>query len=116
MIELKACSLVVLSPLLVSAIPPPMPLDQTGYQAPAQPWSSVEDADKAHDCRNRIEQVRSKAGKPQLERGPAKFDEPLLVYAVDQRVDGCGVLVPVADPADLRQAPEPNRPEIIPAR
>ena len=116
MIDLKACSLMMLSPLLVSATPPAVPLDQPVYEAPAKAWSSVEEAEEARRCRDRIEQVRTEAGKPRLEREPASSDAPLLMYAVDHRVDGCGVLVPVSDPTDLRQAPEPGRPAIIPAR
>ena len=116
MIDLRACSLLALSPLLVSATPPAVPLDQPAYEAPAQAWRSVEDAEQARRCRDRIEQVRSEAGKPRLEREPARPDKPLLMYAVDHRVDGCGVLVPVGDRADIRQAPEPGRPEVIPAR
>ena len=116
MFDWKACSLVALSPLLVSATPPAMPLDQPAYEAPARAWSSVEEAEEARRCRDRIEQVRREDGQPRLEREPASPDKPLLMYAVDHRVDGCGVLVPVNDPADLRHPPEPGRPEVIPAR
>lgn len=116
MIDLKAYSLAALSLMLVSATPPAMPLDQPGYEAPADSWSSVEEAESERRCRDRIEQVRAGAGKPRLERETASPDEPLLMYAVDHRVDDCGVLVPIADPADIRQAPEPGKPGIIPAR
>lgn len=100
----------------VAGASPPAGLDQPAYEAPARPWSSVEQAERERRCRDRIEQARAEAGKPKLEREPAKPDEPLLIYAVDHRVDGCGVLVPVADPSDIRQSPEPGPPELIPAR
>ena len=116
MIDVKTCSLLALSPLLVSATPPAVMLDQPAYEAPAKPWSSVEEAERQRRCRDRIEQVRAEAGKPNLEREAASPDEPLLMYAVDHRVDGCGVLVPVADRADIRQSPEPGAPRIVPAR
>lgn len=101
---------------VASASPPADPLDQPGYEAPAKRWTSVEEADRDRRCRDRIAQVRADEGKPRLEREPASPDQPLLMYAVDHRVDGCAVLVPVSDPADIRQSPLPGKLEIIPAR
>lgn len=115
MIELKACSLLPLSLVLTSATPP-APLDQPGFEQPAKPWASIEEAEDARLCRDRIEEVRAEAGKPRLERGPADPEEPLLMYAVDRQIDGCRVLVPVSDPADIRHSPPPSAPQIIPAR
>lgn len=116
MIDVKACSLLPLSLMLVSATPPVDGLDHPSYETPAKPWSSVESAERTRQCRDRIERARAEAGKPKLERQPASPEKPLLMYAVDHRVDGCGVLVPVSDPADIRQPPEPGKPELIPAR
>lgn len=99
-----------------SASPPHGRLDQPGYEAPARPWTSVEQAELESRCRDRIEQARAEAGRPKLEREPADPDKPLLMYAVDRRIEGCGVLVPVGDPSDLRIAPPPGKPERIPAR
>lgn len=101
---------------VASASPPADPLDQPGYEAPAKRWTSVEEADRDRRCRDRIAQVRADEGKPRLEREPASPDQPLLMYAVDHRVDGCAVLVPVSDPADIRQSTLPGKLEIIPAR
>lgn len=93
----------------------PQPLaDHATYEAPAQPWRDTDDAQTR--CRDRIHHVRDAAGKPELDRKPAEPDKPLLIYAVDHRIDGCGVLVPAADPGDIRQSPEPGPAKLIPAR
>jgi hypothetical protein len=105
----------LLTSTVAAASPPADPLDQPGFEAPAAPWTSVEQAERDRRCRDRIEQARSEAGRPKLEREPASPDKPLLIYAVDHRVDGCGVLVPVGDPADIRQSPPPGPPAVIPA-
>ena len=112
---MKAWLLVPVAPLLVSATPPSLPLGQPAYDAPAKAWPDIDAAEAARACRDRIEQVRDQAGRPKLERGPASPDKPLMMYAVDHRVDGCGVLVPVSDPADIRPAPEPGEVRLIPA-
>lgn len=101
---------------VASAAPPADRLDQPGYEAPAKPWSNVEQAELERRCRHRIEQARTDAGKPKLEGEPADAEKPLLIYAVDHRMDGCGVLVPVNDPADVRSPPPPSKPRVQPAR
>ncbi|QIQ86123.1 hypothetical protein [Erythrobacter sp.] len=59
-------------------------------------------------CRDRIEQVRRASGQPPLmQRGPATPDDPLMIYAVDRRQDGCAVMVVKGEPADIRPLPEP---------
>ena len=98
-----------------AALPPPM-VQLPAYDIPAQPWPDIAAPSRQLACRDRVEQVRAQAGKPAIERAPADPDAPLMIHAVDRRIDGCGVLVPVADPADIREAPEPGRPELIPAR
>ncbi|MEE4206769.1 MAG: hypothetical protein V2I39_10780 [Erythrobacter sp.] len=61
-------------------------------------------------CRDRINHARAAAGQPRLlHRGPARPDDPVMIYAVDQRQDGCAVMVVKGDPADIR--PLPERPE-----
>lgn len=105
----------VLSAAAAALSAPPMQADQSAYEEPARPWTSVEQAERLRECRDRIEQVRAAAGKPKLEREPANPDKPLLMYAVDTRIDDCGVIVPVADPSDLRQAPPPGIARMIPA-
>lgn len=95
---------------------PPAPMEQPAYREPARPWTSVEQAERARECRDRIEQVLGAAGEPERNRSPADPDKPLLMYAVDTRIDDCGVIIPVADPSDIRQGPPPGRPQLIPAR
>lgn len=105
-----------LAVVLIAATPPGKVTSLPGYEAPEQPWRSVEDAAARKACLDRIEHVRAAGGKPRLEREPATADKPMHYYAVDQRMDDCPVLVPVADPADLRSPPEPGTPAVIPAQ
>ncbi len=106
---------IVLFALLGAAPPHPVTSLPT-YQAPAAPWASVDHAQELKACRDRIEQVRAASGKPELDRSPADPDKPLLIYAVDTRIDDCGVIIPVADPSDIRESPPPGRPQLVPAR
>lgn len=87
---------------------PVQSLDMPGYGDPARKWESVEDAGPTPEqCRDRIHQVREATG--QLERGTADPEEPLMIYAVDRRQDGCAVLVVAGDPEDIRPLPEPSK-------
>ncbi|HYD24298.1 MAG TPA: hypothetical protein VEB68_05845 [Croceibacterium sp.] len=56
-------------------------------------------------CRDRIHLVREERGLPKLEREPASAEEPLLIAAVDKRIDGCSVLVMRDDIRDVRPLP-----------
>lgn len=103
-----AFALAASSVAFAQSAPAPAPLDQPSYETPARPWTDVEEAARK-DCADRIQQARAAAGKPELERKPAKGTEPLHQYAVDTRVDGCGVLVPVSDSTDLRELPAPSQ-------
>ena len=112
-------SIVLLSASLSAAgsAPERVPLaGQPAYEDPARAWSSIEEPAARQRCRDRIEQARASAGKPSLERETADPEKPLLMYAVDHRVDGCGVLVPVSDPSDLRSPPPAGKPRVRPAR
>lgn len=99
------------------APPQPALLDQPAYEAPARPWSDVAEAERDLRCRDRIEQVRESASKPKLGRSPARSEKPDVIYAVDHRIEGCTVLMPASDPADIRPVPKPNarQAELIPA-
>jgi hypothetical protein len=57
-------------------------------------------------CADRITQVREATGQPRLQRETADPGKPLLIAAVDKRIDGCRVLVMAADPRDVRPEPE----------
>jgi hypothetical protein len=70
-------------------------------------------------CRDRIEMVREERGLPRLQRDAASPNEPVLIAAVDHRIDGCSVLVMHGNTADVRPIPAPEGParlQPIPAR
>jgi len=69
--------------------------------------------DGAMPCTDRIHEVREERGLPRLERGPAAPDEPLMIAAVDHRIDGCSVLVMRHDTRDVRPLPTRERPAQI---
>ena len=77
-----------------------------GYTWSAQQWSSVEQAIGDKQCADRIEQVRDATGEPKLDRTPASSEKPMLIAAVDKRIDGCAVLQMKGDVNDLRPVPE----------
>lgn len=86
----------------------PLGLDMPSYQEPTVAWKSIEEAEAEQNaqCRDRIWQAREDLGQPELERQTASPDEPLLMWAVDHRRDGCGVIVMKDDPEDIRPIPE----------
>ncbi|TMM49875.1 hypothetical protein [Qipengyuania marisflavi] len=69
-------------------------------------------------CADRIYQARQASGQPSLlQRETADPDNPILIWAVDRRQDGCSVLVTMGDPDDFRPIPVPgNETELIPAQ
>jgi hypothetical protein len=103
-------------PLLASATPPAAIVSLPSYEEPARPWPNVQETEATKDCRKRIELARAAAGRPRLDRAPADANKPILHYAVDRRIDGCGVLVPVGDPAGMLPPPEPGPPVVLPAK
>ena len=109
--------LIIASSALVTLAPaPPATLDQPSYEEPARPWKSIDDAKPSpEECRQKIQHIREQTGKPKLEREPASPDKPVLMYAVDRKIDDCSVIVPVSDPSDFKQAPEPGPPQLLPA-
>ena len=68
---------------------------------------------KPSSCNDRLELAQNKADEavvmtpgPLLRRGPnTPASEPLAIYAVDQREDGCAVMVMMGDPTDVRPLP-----------
>lgn len=70
-------------------------------------------------CTDRIHAVRAERGLPLLDRRSASVNEPLMIAAVDQRIDGCSDLVMHYDTRDVRPLPTAERPvqlERIPSR
>jgi hypothetical protein len=43
-------------------------------------------------------------------------DRPLLIAAVDHRIDGCSVMVMRDDTSDVRTLPEPREHRLMPAK
>ena len=84
--------------------------------APAQGTPNAE----LLSCRDRIHQVREERHLPQLQRDTATSNEPLLIAAVDHRIDGCSVMVMYGNTSDVRPVPTmpdgPPRMQRIPAR
>lgn len=93
--------------VLISATTPTQletPLLPTQQQGGVPPLS----ADEETICRDRIQQVRQANGQPLLKRETANQNETLLIAAVDQRIDGCSVMVMHNDTSDLRPLPKPS--------
>ncbi len=77
------------------------------YQEPAVVWNTYKDAEiEKAICRDRIQKAREQAGQPWLDRGPATGEEPMAIWAVDRREEGCAVLVTMGDPNDIRPIPK----------
>ena len=87
---------------------------QTVQVRPAPELSDAA-APPAGVCRDRIEQVRRETGQPTLDRGGSP-QEPLLIAAVDKRIDGCSVMVMRNDTSDLRPLPAPAEHRLRPAK
>ncbi|MGV3555334.1 MAG: hypothetical protein ACO1OD_08765 [Croceibacterium sp.] len=82
-----------------AASPPTAPLDFDEPQATS---------DGETVCRDRIHTVRQERGLPAMERETADPEEPLLIAAVDHRIDGCSVMVMKYDSRDVRPIPKPD--------
>lgn len=84
--------------------------DNPAFAAPPRPWTSVPelDPDTSRLCADVIREARDNAGLPQLDRRTASPENPELVWAVDHRRDGCGVLVMRGNPDDIRPVPKPS--------
>ena len=87
-----------------AASPPPEPSiappEIDGLQVPAEPGEAV--------CRDRIHTVREERDLPTIRRETADPDVPLLIAAVDHRIDGCSVMVMRHDTRDVRPIPRPD--------
>ena len=59
-------------------------------------------------CRDRIHEVREANDQPRLRSDTADPDDPLLIAAVDQRIDECSVMVMRDNTSDVRPIPLPD--------
>jgi hypothetical protein len=93
--------------LSTAASPQAVPAEEATVTAPAP---KVDPTTGRISCTDRIHMVRAERGLPWIDRGTAPDpDEPLLLAAVDKRIDGCSVLVMRNDANDIR--PLPTEPE-----
>ncbi|MBX7540724.1 hypothetical protein [Qipengyuania sphaerica] len=60
------------------------------------------------NCEDSIREVREASGQPQLDRGTSDGSDALFIAAVDQRIDGCAVMVMRQDTNDIRPLPQPS--------
>ena len=97
---------IVIAALLAcnAASPPPEPSitepEIRELQVPAEPGEAV--------CRDRIHTVREERALPTIKRETVDPDAPLLIAAVDHRIDGCSVMVMRHDTRDVRPIPKPD--------
>lgn len=69
------------------------------------PGAKSAQADPKAVCSDRIHMVRQQRGLPTFQRDTATSEEPLLIYAVDKRIDGCSVMVMAYNAQDIRPLP-----------
>ncbi len=108
---MRSIFLSMLAVISVSASPAPVVDTPSGLpQAPSDGALAT--------CADRIETVRDTLGQPRLDRTPESIEEPLLIAAVDKRIDGCAVMQMKGDVNDLRPIPQPapGSPFLQPAR
>ncbi len=90
-----------------------------GIVIPA-PNAQLAQSDGRVPCRDTIQTVREERGLPVLQRQAVSPDEPLLIAAVDHRINGCSVMVMRNDTSDVRPLPSltegPPRLQPIPSR
>lgn len=114
-----ALPLIALLPTSAVGAEPMTPAPAPGITVPA-PVSPTSGTEGRVPCRDTIHQVREERGLPQLQRETAAPEEPLLIAAVDHRIDGCSVMVVYGNTSDVRPLPAmpdgPPRLQRIPAR
>mgnify|MGYP001548571408 CR=1 FL=1 len=110
LLPLSALLLSVAAAAAQPEIPPPVvaspPLLSTPLPNGQLLTPSKNKPDAATVCHGKTEVVRQERGLPDLDLDNAKSDEPLLIYAVDQMINGCEVLVIRNDLNDIRPLPD----------
>lgn len=101
--------MLAVSALLLSAaaVTPPTAVVPRGTPPLLSPHQGDQAAEASNSrvCRDRIERVRHERRLPKLVRERAS-NEPLLIAAVDKRIDGCSVLVMRNNLNDIRPLPQ----------
>ena len=102
--------------LFLSTAAAPPQTDAPGEQRAETPTVEIDPTTGKVMCRDRIQQVRTERGLPWVDRGTAVDpDQPLLIAAVDHRIDGCSVMVMRDNTSDVRPLPEPQEHRVMPA-
>ena len=96
----------------------PLAIAATAPVQPSPDFNPPERAELRENCRDRIALVPEERSLPKLGRDTASPDEPLLIAAVDKRIDGCAVMVMHGNTSDARPLPEfqEGSGQLIPAR
>ncbi|NTZ42113.1 hypothetical protein G7A66_03185 [Altererythrobacter sp. SALINAS58] len=71
----------------------------------ASPDPSIADEMETNDCRGQIHTIRQERELHSLE-GESDAKEPYAIKAIDQRIDGCSVMVMHHDINDVRPLPD----------
>lgn len=72
---------------------------------PAQPPETTKQ-ELSENCSGRIERIREERDLPKIENETTLPGEPLMLAAVDQRIDGCAVMMMHGNTSDVRPLPE----------
>jgi hypothetical protein len=91
--------------LLPASLAAEAPTPTPGPPVPLAPGPSLGLQQARVPCRDTIHQVRRERGLPEIQRGTASPDEPLMIAAVDHRIDGCSVMVMHGRTGDVRPLP-----------
>jgi hypothetical protein len=114
-----ALILVALLPASLAA-EAPTPTPAPGLVVPRSPVVPLGPQQGQVPCRDTIHEVRRDRGLPEIQRETATPDEPLMIAAVDHRINGCSVMVMHGNTSDVRPLPAlpegPARLERIPRR
>jgi hypothetical protein len=102
--------------LFLTAAAAPPQTEAPGEKQAQTPAVEIDPTSGKVMCRDKIQQVRAERGLPWVDRGTAVDpDQPLLIAAVDHRIDGCSVMVMRDDTSDVRPLPEPREHRLMPA-
>lgn len=112
-------ALLAAAPIMLAQADGPSQSGDPDRQVPVERWHDSEASESVREqCRETIRRVRADTGQPALRRETPDPDNPLLIAAVDRRIDGCAVMVMRQDNGDIRPLPTPAEGPVrlIPAR
>lgn len=112
---MRTTILALAAPALISAAPPEKEVETIRSNPAPTAFAAAEDEGETI-CKDRIHEARTANSQPMLQRETARSEEGLLIAAVDQRINGCSVMVMYNDTSDIRPIPKPaDNVELIPA-